>query len=165
MTKDVEHFFKCFSAIWDSSVEKSLYNSLYTPFLIGLFGSLESNFLSSLYILVGKDLFPIHGLPFCPTDSIICLREAFQFYDILFVNCWSFHEPLVFCLRKFPLCQCVQGSFPRSLLLESAYLVLCEGPWYNWTWALEKDIRVDEKICMTRTSSLWRKKIEEDLRR
>ena len=50
MTKDVEHFIRCFSALWYSSVENSVY--LCSPFfLIGLFGSLESNFLSSLYIL------------------------------------------------------------------------------------------------------------------
>ena len=34
----------------------SLYLLLCTPFLIGLFGSLESNFLSSLYIL---DIIPL----------------------------------------------------------------------------------------------------------
>jgi hypothetical protein len=28
MTKDAEHFFKCFSAIWDSSVENSLFSSV-----------------------------------------------------------------------------------------------------------------------------------------
>jgi hypothetical protein len=31
MTKDVEHFFRCFSAIWYSSVENSLFSSV--PFL------------------------------------------------------------------------------------------------------------------------------------
>jgi hypothetical protein len=50
MTKDVEHFFRGFSPIQYSSVENSL-NSSMSHFLIGLFGSLESNFLSSLYIL------------------------------------------------------------------------------------------------------------------
>ena len=50
MTKDAEHFFRCFSAIQYSSVENSLFSSV-PHFKIGLFGSLEFNFLSSLYIL------------------------------------------------------------------------------------------------------------------
>jgi hypothetical protein len=47
MNKDFEHFFKCFSAIHDSSVENSLFNSV-PYFLIGLFGLLVFNFLSSI---------------------------------------------------------------------------------------------------------------------
>ena len=50
MSKNVEHFLKCFSAIRDSSFETSLFGSVF-QFLIGLFGSLESNVLSSLYSL------------------------------------------------------------------------------------------------------------------
>jgi hypothetical protein len=50
MTKDVEHFFRFFSAILYSSVENSLFSSD-PQFLIGLFGSLESNFLSSLWVI------------------------------------------------------------------------------------------------------------------
>ena len=50
MIRDVEHFFRCFSAIQYSSVENSLFSSA-PQFLIGLFGFLESNLLSSLYIL------------------------------------------------------------------------------------------------------------------
>ena len=49
MSKDVEHFFRCFSAIWYSSVENSLFSSV-PHFLKLLFDSLESNFLSSLHI-------------------------------------------------------------------------------------------------------------------
>jgi hypothetical protein len=104
MTKDVEHFFRCFSAIQYSSVEDSLFSSV-LHFLIGLFDSLESNFLSSLYILniyvyiyvyvcvyivyiyiyissigfrIGEDFFPICWLPFCLIDSVLCLIEALQ---------------------------------------------------------------------------------------
>ena len=47
MTKTVEQVFKCFSTTQDSSVENSLFSSV-PHFLIGLFGFLESNFLSYL---------------------------------------------------------------------------------------------------------------------
>jgi hypothetical protein len=50
MTKDVEHFFRCLSAIQYSSVENSLFISVPNG-LIELFGFLESIFLSSLRIL------------------------------------------------------------------------------------------------------------------
>jgi hypothetical protein len=48
--KDIEHFFRCFSAFQYSSVEKFLFS--YVPhLLLGLFDFLESIFLNSLYIL------------------------------------------------------------------------------------------------------------------
>ena len=50
MTKYVQHFFRCFLSIQDPFVENSLFISL-VHYLIELFGSLESNFLCSLYIL------------------------------------------------------------------------------------------------------------------
>jgi hypothetical protein len=50
MTKDVEHFFTYFSTIQYSLVVNPLFSSV-PHFSIRLFGSLESNFLSSLYIL------------------------------------------------------------------------------------------------------------------
>jgi hypothetical protein len=58
MIKDVEHFFRFFSAIQYSSVENCLFSSV-PHFLIGLFGFLESNFLSSLYVL---DISPLLDL-------------------------------------------------------------------------------------------------------
>jgi hypothetical protein len=58
MIKDVEHFFRCFSAIRYSSVENSLFSSV-PHFSKGLFDFLESTFLSSLYIL---DITPLWDL-------------------------------------------------------------------------------------------------------
>ena len=58
MIKDVEHFFRCFSAIRYSSGENPLFSS--EPyFLKGLFDFLESTFLSSFYIL---DISPLSDL-------------------------------------------------------------------------------------------------------
>ena len=50
MIKDVEHFFRYFSGLQIFSVENPFFSSV-PHFLIGLFGSLEFKFLSSLYIL------------------------------------------------------------------------------------------------------------------
>jgi hypothetical protein len=58
MIKDAEHFFRCFSSIWYSSGENSLFSSE-PHFLMGLFDFLESTFLSSLYIL---DISPLSDL-------------------------------------------------------------------------------------------------------
>ena len=93
MIKNVENFFSCFSAIWNSSLEISLFSSV-PHFLFGLFDFLESIFLSSLYILdispiwfrIGKDPLPICWLSFCFIDSVFCLTEALQFYEFPFVD-------------------------------------------------------------------------------
>jgi ABC-type multidrug transport system permease subunit len=93
-TKDVEHFFRCLLATRYSSVEKSLFS--YVPqFLIGLFGSLLSNFLSSVYILDINPLLDVGlvnifsqsvGCCFFLIDSFLCLTEVLQFYEVPFVN-------------------------------------------------------------------------------
>ena len=64
--------------------------------LIRLFGFLEINFLSSVYILdisplsdVGlvKIFFKIScRLPICSADGVFCLIEAFQFHEVPFIN-------------------------------------------------------------------------------
>jgi hypothetical protein len=51
---EVQYFFKCFSDIQDSSLESSMFSSV-PHFLIGLFGLLNINFLSSIYI---SDIIP-----------------------------------------------------------------------------------------------------------
>jgi hypothetical protein len=56
VTKDVEHVFRCFSTIHYSSVENSLFRSV-PYFLIGLIGSLESNFLH-IFVYI-QDITPL----------------------------------------------------------------------------------------------------------
>ena len=70
MNKVIEHFFRCFSAIPSSSVENSLFSSL-PHLLIGIFGSLESNFFTYLDIL---DISPLSdvGLVKIFSQSVDC---------------------------------------------------------------------------------------------
>jgi hypothetical protein len=78
MTKDVEHFFKCFSAIQYFSVENSLFSSV----LHFYWGLLNSWVLFICWVcMLGKDLFPICWLLLCLTDSVFCLTEALQSYE------------------------------------------------------------------------------------
>jgi hypothetical protein len=85
-----------------------------------LFDFLEPTFLSSLYILdislpirIGKGPFPICWWPFCLIDSVFCLTEALQFYEVPFFNsrsyrtshCCStqeFFSPVPISSRLFP---------------------------------------------------------------
>jgi hypothetical protein len=41
------------------------------------------------------------------------------------------------------VCLFVLGDFPLSLVLDSAYLVLCWCLWLTWTWALCKVTNMD----------------------
>ena len=94
MIKDVEHFFKSFSALLYSSVENSLFSTV-SHFVIGLFEFLEFSFLSSLYTLdisppirfrIDKNSFLICWGPFCLINSVLCLTEALQFYEAPSIN-------------------------------------------------------------------------------
>jgi len=151
MTNDDEHFFRCFSAICYSSVENSLFSSV-PHFLKWLFDSLESNFLSSLYILDISSLSDI-GLVNSFFQSVDChfsywkCSLPYRSFAILWGPLFRFlileDKPLVFCSGNFPLCPCVWGSFPLSLLLVSVYPVLCGGPWSTWTRDLFEEKEMD----------------------
>jgi hypothetical protein len=78
MTKKIEHFFKSFSTIKESSVENFLYHIFFT----GIFCLLGSNFLSSLCIFLYK--FSVR----CRVgDHGFCLIETFQFVEVPFIRC------------------------------------------------------------------------------
>jgi hypothetical protein len=104
------------------------------PIFNWLFGFLGSNFLTSLCIL---DIIPLPDVRLVKifSQSVGCsfvlLTVSFALHK-LFSSIRSIcqllilePEPLVFCSGNFPLCQCVQGSFLLSLLLDSVYVVLC----------------------------------------
>ena len=88
ITKDIEHFFKCFLAIRQPSVENYLFSTA-PHFKIGLFVLLVSNFLSSLHSL---EFFPLLDGG-CISHSVGChlfllvyhlLYRAFQFHGVQF---------------------------------------------------------------------------------
>jgi hypothetical protein len=76
ITNDFEHFFRYFSAIPNSSVVNSQIISI-LHFLIGLFGFLVINFLSSVGLV--RIFFPICLLPICLHDNILCPTELSSF--------------------------------------------------------------------------------------
>ena len=103
-----------------------------TPFLIGLFGFLESNLLSSLSIL---DICPLSDVQLVKifSQSVGCLLVLLKVSFALQKLCNFMrsicqflilqHKPLVFYSRTFPLCSCARGSSPLYFLLVSVYLV------------------------------------------
>jgi hypothetical protein len=71
MTRDDEHFFKCFFTIRDYSFENSVY--LCIPFFNWVILVDGSNFLISSYVLdmVSKHLLLIYRLLFCPSYDVL----------------------------------------------------------------------------------------------
>jgi hypothetical protein len=82
------NIFICFSGIWYSLIENSLFSSVPILFKKGylVFWSLTSGVLCIYWILtpirlrISKNLFQICWLPFCRIDGVLCLTEALQFY-------------------------------------------------------------------------------------
>jgi hypothetical protein len=132
--------------------------------LIGLFDSLESNILSSLYIL---DISPLSNIGLVKIFSesegcyFVLLTVSFPYRSstilwgpicgLLIIE----HETLVCWSGNFPLCQCVWGTSILSVLLDSAYIVLWGGPWFTWTWALYKEIRKDQFAFFYMLTTKW----------
>jgi hypothetical protein len=106
ITKDFEHFFRCFLAIGDSSVVNSQFSSI-THFLIGLFGFLVINFLSSFYIL---DISPLLDV------------GLVKIFFPQSVGCQFFSFAMSFALQKL-------SSFMRSHLSIVALRARAIGVW------------------------------------
>jgi len=125
MTKDVQHFFRSFSAIPHSSPENSLFSSE-PHFSIGLFVSLRSNFLSYLYIL---DISPLSvvGLVKIFSQSVVCrfvlttvsfaLQKLCSFMrsHLSILDLRTYATGVLF--RKFLQCPSVRDASPLFLLL------------------------------------------------
>jgi hypothetical protein len=79
MFKDVVHFSGASQPFIIPQL-RILCLALYAIFLIVLFDFLESNF--PIRFRIGKDTFPVCCWPFCLIDSVLCLTEDLQFYDV-----------------------------------------------------------------------------------
>ena len=131
MTNDVEHFLCCFIAIRCSSGQNSLFSSV-PHFLIGLFGILGSNFLSSFYISYISPLSDV-GLGKTFSQFVVCQFVLLTMSFALQKRCMCQflileHKLLVLCSGTFTMCRCPQGSSPVSFLLVWVCLVLSGGP-------------------------------------
>ena len=90
-------FSKCFSVIWDSYVEKSLFRSI-SYFSIGLYGLLMSTFLrmyfkyqTSVTSYVGEHIFPSCRPWFVLLIvSGLCLTELSQDHEVKFIDYASY---------------------------------------------------------------------------
>ena len=118
MINDVEHYLRYFSALRSSSCENSLFSSV-PHFLMGLFGSLGSTFLSFLYIL---DISPLSDLGLV---NILSQSVGWRFvllpyrnFAVLWGPICQFlileHKLLVFYSGTFPLCD-VLKDLPQFL--------------------------------------------------
>ena len=83
-------------------------------------------------------------MPFCPIDNILCLTE----FAILWGPICQFlileHKPLVFSSGNFTH---VFKDFPPFFSISfDIFGFMCWSliPWNIWTWALHKEIRMDQ---------------------
>ena len=114
MTKDVDHFLQCLSAILDSSVERSLFRSV-LHFVNWILCSLDNQFLeffvycgvqTFVWCGVSEDLFPLCRPSFCLVGHVLCFAEAFQCQEVS-------------CIHFVSLSVCDTGVIFRKLIFRS----------------------------------------------
>jgi hypothetical protein len=157
MTKDVKH---SLGASWPFDIPqlRILCLALY-PFLIGLFGSLESNFLSSLYILDISPLLDV-GLVTIFSQSVSC---CFAPLTVFIFNLPSWHNyyllpgkhALIIILSSIP--STCPKLYPWLFTCRSG---LCGQSIWNLTWLLNFSSFCLPFLCLpfppgTRKSGLY----------
>jgi len=102
---------------------------------------MESTFLNSLYILDISHLSDVELVKIF-SESLVAILSYWQcpLPYLIFSILWDpicqllilESELLVFCSGNFHQCPMIPNSFLLSHLLDSAYLILYEGPWCTW---------------------------------
>jgi hypothetical protein len=126
MIKDVEHFCRCFSDIWYSSVKNYLFSSV-PHILIGLFGSLESNFLRFGFVfffllLLFVCLFVLYMLDISPLSNVGLVKIFSPSVGCLFVLL-----TVSFALQKL----CSFMRFHLSILFFFFFFFFFFGFWWQ----------------------------------
>jgi hypothetical protein len=87
--------------------------------------SLDINPLSNVDFM--KIFFPFCRLLFYPFDCVLCLIEAFQFHEILFIDCCILCLCYQYSVQEAVSCANEFKAIPNFFFffLDSVYLVLC----------------------------------------
>jgi hypothetical protein len=105
---------------------------------------LEISPLSDLGLV--KILSPYAGGLFCLIDSVFCLTEALQFYEVLFVNSWSYSTRHCCSVKEFFHCAYIFEAFPYFLLYKFPSL-----------WFYVEFLDLCFKVCLRcSVSQLWK---------
>ena len=101
------------------------------PLFIRLFGSLETNFLSSLYIL---DIIPLLDV-----ELVIIFNQSVGCYFVLLTVFFALQKlcnfiRFVLFRKSFPVPMCSR-FFPVFFSISFSVFGLCGGPLSTWTWA------------------------------
>lgn len=126
-------------------------------FFIYIYMKLEYIYIQEISPLsdvrLGKSLFPVYKLLLFPIDGVLCIIEAFQFYEVLFLDFSACTVGVLFeMLFPMPMCWRLVSTF---LLLCSEYLVSYWGIWYIWSCVLYEVISMDLFVPCTCSSPVW----------
>ena len=123
MTKNVEHFFRLSNFVQPLKILQVKIFYFWTPFLIGLFDSLESNFLNSLYILDISPLLDVRllkmfpqfvGCHFVQLTMSFALQKLY-IYEFPFVNSSSYRISYKCSVQEIFPCAHVLKALPQFL--------------------------------------------------
>lgn len=168
MAEMLEHFFRCVSAIWDSSIENPAY--ICVPELDYMVCWCPVSWVFYIILDIGplldvelvKNLFYSCRLPSCPIESVPFLTEDFQIHEVPFINCRS-QRPCYWCCVEevvsygspyCPLCQ-VQCVWLYAEVFDPLRLLSVKGGSYGpMCILLHADVQLEHNIWFLSLSLL-----------